>query len=73
MKLGTEDRKKLAVAVVAGVGGLAAMVYAYGQLFPSIAAPVAQPAAGKHVSTRAGRNWLGGYQRQGGRHDGRGA
>ena len=55
MKLGTEDRKKLGIAVVAGLGGLAAIVYAYGQLFPSIAAPVAQPATvGTSAPARAG-------------------
>lgn len=44
MKVGTEDRKKLAIAAVAGVGGLAAVIYAYGQLFPTVptaTAPVA--------------------------------
>ena len=45
MKLGTEDRKKLGVAVVAGIGGLSAIVYAYGQLFPTVTPVVAPPAA----------------------------
>ena len=45
MKLGVEDRKKLAVAVVAGIGVVFALIYAYGQLFPTIAPPAAQPVA----------------------------
>ena len=45
MKLGVEDRKKLAVAVVAGIGVVFALIYAYSQLFPTIAPPAAQPVA----------------------------
>ena len=45
MKLGVEDRKKLAVAIVAGVGVVFALVYAYGQLFPTIPSAAAQPVA----------------------------
>ncbi len=39
MNLGTEDRKKLAILSVAGVGALAAIAYMYTQLFPSDTAP----------------------------------
>lgn len=40
MNLGTEDKKKIAILSVAGVGALAAVAYMYTQLFPSDAAPV---------------------------------
>ncbi len=44
MNIGTEDRKKLAILGVAGAGALAAVVYIYGQLFPSTP-PATPPAA----------------------------
>ena len=39
MNLGVEDKKKLAILSVAGVGALAAIAYMYTQLFPSDTAP----------------------------------
>ena len=50
MKIGTEDKKKLAIAVVTGVLGLAAAFYMYDQLSTpdTVAAPAAKP-----VITRA--------------------
>ena len=41
MNLGAEDKKKLGILSVAGVGALAAIAYMYTQLFPSDTAPVA--------------------------------
>lgn len=45
MKIGTEDKKKLAIAVVTGVLGLAAAFYMYDQLSTpdTVAAPVTKP------------------------------
>ena len=39
MNLGVEDKKKLAILSVAGVGALAAIAYMYTELFPSNTAP----------------------------------
>ncbi len=39
MNLGTEDKKKLAILSVAGVGALGAVAYMYTQLFPSDTPP----------------------------------
>lgn len=39
MNLGVEDKKKLAILSVAGVGALGAIAYMYTQLFPSDTAP----------------------------------
>ncbi len=41
MNVGTEDKKKLAILSVAGVGALAAVAYMYIQLFPSDTPPLA--------------------------------
>ena len=43
MNLGVEDKKKLAILSVAGVGALAAVAYMYTQLFPSDTPPATSP------------------------------
>ena len=39
MNLGTEDKKKLGIFSVVGVGALGAIAYMYTQLFPSDTSP----------------------------------
>ena len=43
MNLGVEDKKKLAILSVAGVGALGAVAYMYTQLFPSDTPPTTSP------------------------------
>ena len=45
MNLGLEDKKKLAILSVAGVGALGAAVYLYTELFPPTPPPVVAPTA----------------------------
>lgn len=45
MKLGTEDKKKLTIAIVVGVFALGAVFYLYSELFAGSSAPVAAPVA----------------------------
>ncbi len=52
MQLGTEDRKKLTILGVAGVGALAAAAYIYSELFPSTPAPVASAPVVVQPATR---------------------
>ena len=64
MNLGTEDKKKLAILSVAGVGALGAVAYMYTQLFPSDTSPAASPnvaltsAKPSQTSTKSGEKPL---------------
>lgn len=51
MRVGTEDKKKLSVALVAGVLAMGAVFYLYSELFAGSSGPVAPPVANTVVTS----------------------